>query len=808
MEFAQELIVVLDTSSDMLCCGLAKLSLDGDNRSYTMIDHADHMCRRRANEELCLTIQDLLERNGYSHEDMAGVLVGRGPGSFTGVRIGVATAKGLAAGAGIPLFGASTLDASAFSAWKSGVRGRLAVVADAMRKEVYPGIYELNDNGIERLFTHETVVKTDACITMFLDEYPEGNITLTGDGLIKYKSIFEDAGFTSFASDDVWFPESEGLLYSFCTPSMDYSEAIGDPAIVLPVYTRLSDAEETERQKLGLENSPTSQITGCADELADIHLQLRPMAVYDIEKVATLEASVFADLNHSPWSENMFKEDFAADGHIWWVAHDMGEIVGYAGGVVIGDTCEVLNVATEPSRRGEGIASRLLARLAYDAQMLNCKEITLEVEAGNDVARSLYATLGFKEVGRRPSYYAQGIDAIIMTAKLPLKLAKHDLKSEPQPQATGRTWPLVYPERSTEDAAKLAGQGDLILAIESSCDETAMAIINETGEILSSVVATQIDFHARFGGVVPEIASRKHTEALVGVYEETLEEAARTLGISYLEASDLSCVAVTQGPGLVGALVVGIAFAKGICTVADIPLLGINHLEGHLAANLFETPDLEPPFISSLVSGGNTMLVHVKDWGDYEILGATIDDAVGEAFDKVAKALGLGYPGGPIISKLAEQGNPKAIRFPRAMMHSKDYSFSLSGLKTSVITYLNNEQKAGRTVNLHDLAASFEAAVIDVQVAKAKTAVLETQTHDFCAGGGVTANPSLRKAYRETFEPMGVRVTVPPMGVCTDNAAMIALVALRHYKQGRRGDLSMDANPSLQLEKKADEIEE
>ncbi len=195
------------------------------------------------------------------------------------------------------------------------------------------------------------------------------------------------------------------------------------------------------------------------------------------------------------------------------------------------------------------------------------------------------------------------------------------------------------------------------------------------------------------------------------------------------------------------------------------------------------------------------MLVHVKDWGDYEILGATIDDAVGEAFDKVAKALGLGYPGGPIISKLAAKGDPKAIRFPRAMMHSKDYSFSLSGLKTSVITYLNNEEKAGRSVNLHDLAASFEAAVIDVQVAKAKTAVLETKTHDFCAGGGVTANPSLRKAYREAFEPIGVRVTVPPMGVCTDNAAMIALVALRHFKAGRLADLSMDANPNLMLDK-------
>ncbi len=800
MELRQELTVVIDTSSDMLCCALAYLTIQDGARSYTLIDEEDYMCRRHANEELCLTIQNLLARNGFSSKDIQTVLVGRGPGSFTGVRIGVATAKGISAGGGIPLFGSSTLDASAFSAWKAGARGRLCVVADAMRKEVYPGEYMLTDAGIERLFSHETVIKADESIQNLSQKYPEKNIMLTGDGLLKYKELFEEAGFSHFVPDNSWFPNSEGLLYSFCNPNMDYEQALGDPALVLPVYTRLSDAEETERQKLGLEQSAASQITGCADELADIHLQLRPMGIYDIEKVAALEASVFSSLNHSPWTEEMFKEDLSAKGHIWWVAHDMGEIVGYAGGVVIGDTCEVLTVATDPSRRGEGIATRLLSRLAYDAQMLNCKEITLEVEAGNTQAISLYSTLGFNQVGLRPSYYAQSVDALIMTASLPLNLTKHDLKHEPQPQATNRSWPLRYPKQSKEDQQKIKSQGDLILAIESSCDETAMAIINESGEILSSVVATQIDFHARFGGVVPEIASRKHTEALVGVYEETLDEAARTLGVEYFNAQDLSCIAVTQGPGLVGALVVGIAFAKGLCTAAELPLIGVNHLEGHLAANLFESPDLKPPFVSSLVSGGNTMLVHVKDWGDYEILGATIDDAVGEAFDKVAKALGLGYPGGPIISKLASHGNPKAIRFPRAMMHSHDYRFSLSGLKTSVITYLNNEQKAGRSVNLHDLAASFEAAVIDVQVAKAKTAVLETKTRDFCAGGGVTANPSLRKAYHETFEPLGVRVTVPPLGVCTDNAAMIALVALRHFKEGRRSPLSMDANPNLKLE--------
>ena len=243
----------------------------------------------------------------------------------------------------------------------------------------------------------------------------------------------------------------------------------------------------------------------------------------------------------------------------------------------------------------------------------------------------------------------------------------------------------------------------------------------------------------------------------------------------------------------------GIAFAKGLAAGSDLPLIGVDHLEGHLFANLFETPDLRPPFVASLVSGGHTMLVHVRDWGDYEVLGQTIDDAVGEAFDKVAKALGLGYPGGPVISKLAARGNKKAIHFPRAMMHSGDYSFSLSGLKTSVITYINNENKAGRPINLPDLAASFEAAVIDVQVAKAVDAVRQTGAKDFCVGGGVAANPQLREAYKRRFGHMGVRVTVPPLSACTDNAAMIALVAKRRFDRGELSDLHMDADPNMSL---------
>ena len=349
--------------------------------------------------------------------------------------------------------------------------------------------------------------------------------------------------------------------------------------------------------------------------------------------------------------------------------------------------------------------------------------------------------------------------------------------------------PLVAPYG---EGGEVAVDRPLILAIESSCDETAAAVI-DGGEVLrSDVVATQVDFHARFGGVVPEIASRKHIEAICGVCDEALDVAAASLGRSRLRWRDLDAVAVTYAPGLVGALVVGVAFAKGAAWGADIPFIVVNHLEGHLYANKIGRPDFAPPAVVSLVSGGNTLLVHMADWGDYRVLGATIDDAVGEAFDKVAKALGLGYPGGPVISKLAAQGNPRAVRFPRAMLHSGDLRFSLSGLKTAVITYIQKERAAGHELNLPDIAASFQQAVVDVQVAKAKTALEETGAREFCLGGGVAANPALRAAYEDMCRSMGVRLTMPPLSSCTDNAGMIALVAQDRYRAGRFFGLDAD----------------
>lgn len=793
------IVLALDTSTDMLCCAVAEWTPRDGGADVRILAQGDHLCRRQTNVELTDTALDCLARVGLTMDDVDEVLVGRGPGSFTGVRIGIATAKGLSCGLGVPLYGASTLDAAAWNTWLGGVRGTLGVAADAMRGEVYPGIYQLGETGPVRTFAAETVVKAQACVDEWSARTDAGELTLTGDGLKKYRARFAEAGFERVAPEDLWHPSSEGLLRAAAASERHDVRDNGDPALVLPVYTRLSDAEEAERERLGLGKSGFVKGSGVAEELAGIHTQLRPMSVNDIVQVEALEGSAFAGGVHRPWLAPMFEEELAQPGRTWWVAHDRGEIIGFAGGLLAGDRLEVLDVAVAANRRHEGIASRLLARLAYDGQTLGASEISLEVHEGNAAARGLYESLGFMQVGLRRDYYGPGNHALILTAMLPLAFDPARVGDRPEPRASVRPWPLVPSPRTAAQQEAIDAAGPLVLAIESSCDETALAIIDGNGTICANVVATQIDFHARFGGVVPEIASRKHTEAIVGVFEETLALAGAHFGVDTLTPADLAAVGVTAGPGLVGALVVGVAFAKGLCAATGLPLVPVHHLEGHLLANLFETPDLEPPFVASLVSGGNTMLVHVRAWGDYEILGQTIDDAVGEAFDKVAKALGLGYPGGPVISKLAAQGNARAINFPRAMMHSGDYRFSLSGLKTAVITYIQGENKAGRPINLPDLAASFQAAVVDVQVAKAATAVKETGVSDFCVGGGVAANPALRAAYQERFAKMGVRVTVPPMVVCGDNGAMIALAALRNLRAGVTAPLSLDPAPNARL---------
>lgn len=332
----------------------------------------------------------------------------------------------------------------------------------------------------------------------------------------------------------------------------------------------------------------------------------------------------------------------------------------------------------------------------------------------------------------------------------------------------------------------------LILAIESSCDETAAAVVKNGRGVLSNIISSQIALHTLYGGVVPEIASRKHIEKINQVIESALSEA----GVSL---NEIDAVGVTYGPGLVGALLVGVAEAKAIAYAAKKPLIGVHHIEGHIAANFIEHEDLEPPFFSLVVSGGHTHLVRVRDYGKFDIIGRTRDDAAGEAFDKVARAIGLGYPGGPKIDRVSKDGNPDAIFFPRAHMEDAPYDFSFSGVKSAVLNYINGCRMKGETYCQADVAASFQKAVTDVLVANAMRAVEEYKIDKFAIAGGVASNSALREAMRTACQERGVKFYYPSPVFCTDNAAMIGAAAYYEYRNGTRHGWDLNAVPNLKL---------
>ena len=955
---AARYVLAFDTANEVISIGLG--ALDPASRTIEPVATTEVRAHRASNTQLIPHIDELLADHGIARVDIACVACGRGPGSFTGVRIAMATAKGVASALGVGLVGFSTLDAVAWNAWAAGVRGRLLVAADAMRKEVYPVRYALDDSGAHRLEA-DRVVKAADVVAEYLpdgasagasEDYatrrsaaqpsascaallqsgdginsvqtvapssaapvdgPDATVFdyVTGDALVKYEEVLTPLG--AVLSRELWEPTGRGLLLAvqalWQTGEADPFDAVRhNPAFALPVYTRLSDAEENERIRLA-KNDPKNLRTGVQDlaprrdQRATMHdsailnarpdaagITYKPLDAAHAAEVAALEARI---MGSDAWNEHLVADELPRTDRTWWAAYapaagraadsatrrsaaqDPADpscaallrsdddrdgaqtvapsavrpaagapaegdglcLIGYAGGWVVDGDVQILKVGVDPAWRRHGIARELLSRVASDARDLGARTCSLEVRAGNEGAQAFYRALDFESLGKRPRYYSDGEDALIMQGPLPLShhdvagmelqidnalhsqeelRAQAGLDGAGEDSATRRSAALPSAScaallRSDDEldgaqtvapssAASSSHARPLILAIESSCDETAAAIVDGEGNLVADVVASQIDFHSRFGGVVPEIASRKHIEAICGVCDECFEAAAKVLGVPQLTWHDLDAVGVTYAPGLLGALVVGVAFAKGAAWAADKPLIGVHHLEGHLYANRIGAPDLEPPMVASLVSGGNTLLVHVKDWGDYETLGATIDDAVGEAFDKVAKALGLGYPGGPVISRVAAQGDPDAIPFPRAMLHSGDLRFSLSGLNTAVVTYINNERAAGRELNIPDIAASFQQAVVDVQVAKAKKALQLTGARTFCLGGGVAANPVLRASYEQLCAKMGVRLIMPPLSACGDNAGMIALVALDRYRQGKFMPLDADAQAHADLD--------
>jgi N6-L-threonylcarbamoyladenine synthase len=920
-----------------------------DLGSIRLIVSAEVPARRQANKLLLPTIASLFEQHNLSKHQICAVVSGRGPGSFTGVRIAIATAKGLAQGLGVPLYGVSTLDAIAWAAWQEGIRGELRVVADAMRGEIYPARFLLLPEGALRLNAH-SVVKAEELAARWQDEClqqaqgQEKNdrnkaaatcqqrVWIAGDALYKYAKLFNK--FVPLPQR-FWLAQGVGLLKVFAhrlskmtTSSKNHADnlsrnlqntngdpalskgggsgpallqdgqpvrqapllqdASGDPALLLPIYTRLSDAEENERRLLLKEGvlavgmSVAETESGVIDPRWCSKPVLRPAGHADIPAMAALEERLFAHrlvtLSGECWTAEMFTQELTQSARSWWVCYLKNRLVGFAGAQVINEKLHVLDLAVDEGYRRRGMARLLLTHLAADGKALGAESITLELRASNSAALALYTSLGLRTQGRRPGYYAPQIaygpreDALVMTgniellqkslpkqhlerpagkkpqemtAKMPMYKAKNDgvdegadsrthdgvdegadsrthggvdegatssqtggrsstqtdsqmgnrAAAQADSQTAGRSSTQTDSQTASEMDGRTGGKAPfahpVILAIESSCDETAAAVIDGQGQLIANVVASQIDFHSRFGGIVPEIAARKHTETISDVVAAAMD------GLSWQQ---LDAVAVTYAPGLIGALVVGLAFAKGLSWATDLPLIRVNHLEGHIYALRFADITVRPPFVMALLSGGNTLLVQVRNWGDYQVLGATLDDAVGEAYDKVAKALGLGYPGGPVIASLAAQGNAGAIEFPRALLHSGDLSFSLSGLKTAVRSYINERQAQGLNINIANVAAAFEQAVIDVQVAKAKMALAQTGARSFCLSGGVAANTALRAAYTRALEPAGIQVVFPPPFACTDNAAMIAAAALDRYHRGCFAPLDSDAQARANLE--------
>lgn len=331
-----------------------------------------------------------------------------------------------------------------------------------------------------------------------------------------------------------------------------------------------------------------------------------------------------------------------------------------------------------------------------------------------------------------------------------------------------------------------------ILAIESSCDETAAAVVLDGRDARSNVISSQIDIHKAYGGVVPEIASRHHLENVNWVCQKALDDAGATM-------DEIDAIGVTYGPGLVGALLIGLATAKAYALATGKPLIGVHHIQGHICANFIEHTDLEPPFMALVISGGHTNIVEVTDYNELRVLGGTRDDAAGEAYDKVARVLGLGYPGGPLIDKIAKDGNPEAVEFKRVFLEKDSFDFSFSGIKTGVLNYVNSEKQAGREINTADVAASFQQAVLDVVVAKTVDAALQLGKDKIVMAGGVAANSKLRAMLQDECDRHGLALYHPSPILCTDNAAMIGCAAYYKYRAQGPDDLTLDAIPNLPL---------
>lgn len=491
---------------------------------------------------------------------------------------------------------------------------------------------------------------------------------------------------------------------------------------------------------------------------------IRQADAKDAEAIFAIEHLCFPD----PWSLESIEYELEENPRAFYVvAEHSGDVVGYAGLWWIEDEGHITNVAVKPGFRnrkiGEGIISVLLDFTIREG----VRHHTLEVRRSNEPAINLYEKFGFGAEGIRKGYYRHNReDALIMW--------RHATEGE------------------LAEAKKMREDRFTILAIESSCDETAASVVRGGRQVLSNVISSQIDIHKLYGGVVPEIASRHHLDNINHVVRQALDEAAMSM-------DEIDAVAVTYGPGLVGALLIGLATAKAYALATGKPLIGVHHIQGHISASYIEHEDLEPPFMALVVSGGHTSIVEVTGYNTYKVLGSTRDDAVGEAYDKVARVLGLGYPGGPLIDEIAKEGAPEAVAFKRVFLEKDSMDFSFSGIKTGVLNYVNSEKQAGREINAADVAASFQQAVLDVIVAKTIDAAVKMKRDKIVMAGGVSANSKLRDMMAAECRKHSIRLYRPSPVLCTDNAAMIGCAAYYKYMEGKTDRLTLDAVPNLPL---------
>jgi N6-L-threonylcarbamoyladenine synthase len=521
--------------------------------------------------------------------------------------------------------------------------------------------------------------------------------------------------------------------------------------------------------------------------------QLRRATPDDVDAIMELETSTF---RNDAWSTEMMARDVADPGCYYLVAFPPDEpdrIVGYGGlqAAPRSPESDIQTIAVAEEARGRGLGRGIMLGLINEARKRGARETFLEVRADNPGAASLYASLGFEELGVRRGYYQpDNVDAIVMRLAIPPAEMAFTAATgvpvgaapDPEPAPTASAAAEPAPARAVNRT------NPLVLGIETSCDETGIGIVRGT-TLLSNTIASSMDEHARYGGVVPEVAARAHLEEMVPAIRAAVAEAGVRL-------DEIDAIAVTSGPGLAGALMVGVGAAKALSVALGVPIYAVNHLVGHVGADLLRgegvTTDapLEYPTVALLVSGGHTSLLLVRDLvSDVELLGETIDDAAGEAFDKVARVLGLPYPGGPQIDRVAATGSPTAIRFPRGLTHQKDiathrYDFSFSGLKTSVARWVEQKQDAGEAVPVNDVAASFREAVVDVLLTKAVAACADLGVPRLLLGGGVIANARLRQVAQERTDAAGIALRIPPLSLCTDNGAMIAALGAQLIMAG------------------------